>query len=144
VFEHLKSRLLESKHLRLWKLLLQQVFRAYANGDHALCIPALLAILEGAIAVPWNVAFQKDSNRRKFFERKIAAARPKTIEQYLWKSITSFVENVFETGVKDNQDHPVPKRNLILHGKSDPTKWDRADCLRLFQSIDTLLSLYED
>lgn len=47
---------------------------------------------------------------------------------------------VFE-GVDPDQEYSTPKRNLILHGKSDPATWDRADCLRLFQAIDTILSL---
>ena len=105
-------------------------------------VPALLCVLEGSIAVPWGAAFQKERNRKKFFAQNIEAAHEDWINHYLWKSVASFIDTIFETGVSDKEEHPVPKRNLILHGKSDPAKWNQADCLRLFQGIDSILSLY--
>ena len=85
-------------------------------------------------------AFFNEHSRKKFFERRIGAARPNSIHQFQWKSVAAFIQTVFE-GVDPNQEYPTPKRNLILHGNSDPATWDRADCLRFFQAIHTILSL---
>ena len=89
-----------------------------------------------------HVPFQNEKNRQKFFERKIAATCPKSIRHYQWKSVAAFVGSIFEA-VSHTQNHPLPKRNLILHGTSDPAKLDQADCLRLVQAISTVLSLRE-
>lgn len=125
-----------------WKPLVEQTFREYERGDFAICVPAMLCVLEGSITATWSVPFQNQKNRRRFFSRKIAAERKGSVIYYLWKSVAAFIDTIFETGVSDSHVHPVLKRNLILHGKSDPAKWDQADCLRLFQAIDSLLSLY--
>ena len=143
-FASLKDHLLESDHLAFWKPLLEQVFDAFSRGQFAVCVPSLLSVLEGSIAIPWGVtAFHKERCRKEFFEERVRAARPDSIHQFQWKSLAAFVQTVFE-GVDPNREYPIPKRNLILHGKSDPAKWDRADCLRVFQAIDTILSLGGD
>lgn len=140
-FNSLKNHLMNSDHLVFWRPLLEQVFDAYSRGQFAVCVPSLLSVLEGSIAVPWNVtAFHKERCRKEFFEERINAARPDSIRRFQWKSVGAFVLTVFE-GVDPNQEYSTPKRNLILHGKSDPATWDRPDCLRLLQAIDTILSL---
>jgi hypothetical protein len=140
-FDSLRDRLLKSGDLAFWRLLLEQIFDAYRRGQFAICVPSLLSVLEGLIAVPWGVkAFHNERCRKKFFEQKVGAADPDSIDQFQWKSVAAFVQTVFE-GVDPNREYSIPKRNLILHGKSDPAKWNRADCLRLFQAIDTILSL---
>jgi hypothetical protein len=90
----------------------------------------------------WPLTLRNRKNRTRFFDRKIEGAGSKAPEDYdawilrfNWKSIKAFVDNVFDDGVSPNRDYPLPKRNLILHGKSDPAQWGRADCLRLFQAI---------
>lgn len=137
----LHDRLLASEHLAFWKPLLEQVFGAFERGDLAICVPSLMSVLEGSIAVPWGVRdFHKECCRKKFFEQRIKDARDGSIHQFLWKSVAAFVKTVFKGGLDPNQKHPLLKRNLILHGKSDPAEWDRADCLRLFQATDTVVS----
>lgn len=140
-FNGLEHHLMNSDHLTFWKPLLSQIFDAYARGQYAICVPGLLSLLEGSIAVPWKVtAFHKERSRKEFFEERINATRPDSIHRFQWKSVAAFVLTIFE-GVDPNQEYAIPKRNLILHGKSDPATWDQADCLRLFQAIDTILSL---
>jgi hypothetical protein len=140
-FDILKDHLLESGHLVFWKLLLEQVLDSFSRGHFAVCVPSLLSVLEGSIAVPWGVSsFHNNGGRKKFFDQQISASNPDSIRQLQWKSLAAFVNAVFDGG-NPNREYSIPKRNLILHGKSDPAKWDRADCLRLFQAIDAILSL---
>ena len=137
-FRTLKERLLSSAQLSPWKPLVEQVVAAADRGDYAICVPSLLLIVEGSIARSWSVKFQNDKDRKKFFVGKISGTKNATLK-YAWKSVEAFIKIVFETAVSDRQEHPVPKRHLILHGKSNPAKWDRADCLRLFQAVSTIL-----
>jgi hypothetical protein len=137
-FIKLKDELLNSDHLVFWKPLLEQVFDDLSRDHFAVCVPSLLSILEGAIAIPWKVAFQTKKERQKFFQRRIDGAQAGDFNYFLWKSIAVFVENVFEEGVKPGRKHVPPKRNLILHGKSNPATWNRGDCLRLLQALLSL------
>ena len=140
-FNTLRNFLLSSNELTFWKPLVEQVFRAFDRGEYAICVPSLLLVFEGSLARPWEIAFQNKKKRKGFFERKIKGAIAGSIHHYIWKSVGHFCDIVFETAVSDGREHPVLKRNLILHGKSDPSKWDQADCLRLFQAISTVLSI---
>jgi hypothetical protein len=140
-FRRLTDRVLYSDHLSLWNPLLKQVFEAFERSHFSVCVPSLLLVLEGAIAVPWDVTrFHELRIREGFFRRKIREARTESVVQYQWKSVAALIGTVF-AGADPNREFAVPKRNLILHGKSDPAKWDRGDCLRLFQAIDTIASL---
>jgi hypothetical protein len=139
-FLRLKTRLISSPQLAFWKPLVEQSILAFQRDDYAICVPALLLIIEGVFAMPWSVNFPNQKDRRRFFDSKIAATNS-SIRQYTWKSVASFVEIIFESGVTNRKHHPVPKRNLILHGKSKPATWNRADCLRLFQALSTILWL---
>jgi hypothetical protein len=138
-FRSLKDRLVLSDHLAPWRPLIQQAISAFERGEYAICVPTLLLVLEGSIAVPWGVKFQNERERQRFFNRRIEAVKPTSIMGYVWKSVAAFIDIVFESAVSPKTHHAVPKRNLILHGKSDPTKWDEADCLRLFQALSTVV-----
>jgi len=152
-FFDLREHLLSSSKLQFWKPLIEQGICAFERGHFAICIPSLLLIIEGSIATFWGVKFQTDKDRRKFFERRATLVSEGSIppsnwksikwESYKWKSVAVFLESVFQTAVSPLQDYPILKRHLVMHGKSDPSKWDVADCLRLFQAIGTVLSLSE-
>jgi hypothetical protein len=152
-FSELGEHLLSSSELQFWKPLVEQGICAFERGHFAICIPSLLVIVEGFIATLWGVRFQTEKDRKKFFEQKVTLAPVDSVppsnwksikwESYIWKSVAVFLESVFETAVSPMQEHPILKRHLIMHGKSDPSKWDEADCLRLFQAISTVLSLSE-
>jgi len=141
-FLEMKTRLISSPQLSFWRPLLQQCLSAFERGDYAICVPSLLTMVEGIVEAQWPVTVRKAKERTKFFDNKIqigGSQTPDACESWVlqshWRSIKAFVENVFEGSVHPRQDYPIPKRNLILHGKSDPAQWDRADCLRLFQAI---------
>ena len=140
-FDALTKTLLTSHELSTWKLLLEQCMGAYKREEYAICVPSLLSVLEGSMAVPWDIKFQTKAERDKFFQRKIDHARPKT-NRYRWRSMHVFVDEVF-TSASSNRKDPILKRDLILHGKSDPADWGKADCLRLFQAIASVLELYK-
>ena len=139
-FKRLADGLLLSRQLAFWKVLIEQCLRAFERGDFALCVPSLLLIFEGSIAKPWRATFENPKRRRVFFERKISASALGPIHEYQWRSVAAFADKVFRARPSDQDLH----RHLILHGKSDPAKWDRAYCLRLFQAISTVTFLAKE
>jgi hypothetical protein len=139
-FVHLKRQLLGSAQLDYWKPLVEQAIWAFEAGYYPLCVPSLLLILEGLIWWHWEVPFDSYKKRKEFFEQKILGAKSNSIDQYAWKSVTAFVENIFANDVRSDQEYRFCRRNLILHGKTEPSKWSQADCLRLLQAISTVLS----
>jgi hypothetical protein len=136
----ISNDLLSSRHLLFWKTLIEQCLRAFERKDYQICIPSLLLIFEGVIAKALDLDFQNPQTHTKFFKRKIEAASTRPAEQFLWKSVKAFAEEVFKA-VSAKRTHPVLKRHLILHGKSHPSTWGEADCLRLLQAIFTIIFL---
>lgn len=128
--------------LSIWERLIQQCLQAFGRRDYQICLPSLILIFDGVMAKPWGVALRTKKKRKQFFHRKTKGAPEGSAEQYIWKSVEAFTEQIFEDNVSEERPHRVPKRNLILHGKGDPNTWNAADCLRLFQGIFTIAHLH--
>lgn len=139
-YARLSRKLLSSPDLALWRDLLDQCCRAYERGEYLIAVPSLLTVLEGAIAVPENAKFVGGEDRKRYFEEKIAAAPSDSVTQYMWRSVGTFVKMLFQKKTFGTPPPAQLNRHWILHGRDTPD-WGRADCLRLFQAIETIISL---
>lgn len=138
---HLRG-LLSSTRLGRWRNLLQQCFDNYERGHHLICIPALLTVVEGAIAVPERENFIRARERKKFFDARVAAWESDPIERVTWESLKIFFENLYK-GSDFTKTRPFQlNRHWILHGR-DETDWRQADALRLFHALDTLCVTFQ-
>lgn len=135
------SKLLLSSRLAFWRPLIEQCLKAFERGDHVICVPSLLLVLDGAMARLWQARAWDKRDRNKFFDRKIHGSHPKSVMEYMWRSVHVFINEVFDDTARPGRDYPIVKRHLILHGTSDPSTWGEANCLRLFQAISTIVSL---
>jgi hypothetical protein len=142
-FSWLKNGILTAARLKDWQPLLPQCLENFENGNYAICIPALLSVLEGAIARPDGVLFVSPADRVAYFRAKIAAADTDSLDRATWNSMNIFFASLYEKS--DFRTAPPPKinRHWILHGRDLPSSWDRADALRLFHALTTLCTLYE-
>jgi len=142
-FNWLKREINAAGRLKVWQPLLEQCFDNYEKGNHAICIPALLSILEGAIAKPDGLRFVKPQERVAYFKAKIEDADAESLERATWNSMNIFFALLYETS--DFRVAPPPKlnRHWILHGRDLPSSWRRADALRLFHALATLCTLYQ-
>jgi hypothetical protein len=141
-FQRLKSALLGSPRLQAWDPLLGQCFENYEAAKHVICIPALLSMLEGAIALSDSAAFVRVQERVAFFKNKIQLSSTGSVKELMWKTLDAFISRLygcsdFKTGAPPSR----PNRHWILHGRDLPTQWSSADALRLFHALSTLCSV---
>lgn len=127
----LRQDILGEKKLEKWKLLLDQCFRNYQSGDFQICIPSLIAVLEGSFDY---LSFFKEGNRKEFFEEHIKAATG--FQKLTWLSLYKFCGLVFMSGDPRKPTDYI-NRHKVMHGLDDPLGWKKVDCLRLFQALDS-------
>lgn len=142
-FSWLKREINVAGRLKVWQPLLEQCFDNYERGNYAICIPALLSVLEGAIAKPDGLLFVKPEERVAYFKAKIEAVDGESLDRATWNSMNIFFALLYEKS--DFRAAPPPKlnRHWILHGRDLPSSWCRADALRLFHALATLCTLYQ-
>lgn len=138
----LKRALLGAARLRDWQPLLEQCFGNYEKGDYLICIPALLTVLEGGLALPEGASFVGVNERIAYFRDKIAASTPDSLHQVMWESINTFTAALYEKSDFGAGTRPSRlNRHWILHGRDLPSSWRQADALRLFHALSTLCTL---
>ena len=130
-----------SPRLARWHPLLEQCLENYRTGNYLICVPALITVLEGAIAFPEGVAFIRGKERKAFFERKIADCGSDLLGRALWESVDIFVSHLFERAPFGDIRPPRLNRHWILHGRDAPD-WGQADALRLFHALSTLSLIF--
>lgn len=122
-----------------WRALLEQCFDNYARGQHLICIPALLTVLEGAIAVPEGAMFVNSPQRKALFDEKIEEGGD--LGGTVWDSMRIFFDNLYQNSDFAGARPSSLNRHWILHGRDEPD-WRQADALRLFHTLFTLSSIF--
>lgn len=126
--------------LRRWRPLLEQCFENYERAQHLICIPALLTVLEGAIAVPEGSMFIGSSKRKELFDAKVKQGGD--IVRTVWESLRIFFDSLYQNSHFSGARPTHLNRHWILHGRDEPD-WRRADALRLFHTLFTLSSIFD-
>jgi hypothetical protein len=127
--------------LKTWRTLLAQCFENYEAGKHQICIPALLSILEGVLALPEKEYFIKPQERIDFFKNKVASSSGSTAE-LLWKTLDTFFAMLYAKSDFNTGSRPTSiNRHWILHGRDEPDAWRPADALRLMHALSTVSAL---
>jgi hypothetical protein len=137
----LRNELLASERLKDWRPLLEQCLDNYESGKHLICIPALLSVLEGAIARPDGAAFVRADERVAYFQTRINAAEPDSLDRAMWNSMNTFIALLYERSDFGTARPAKLNRHWILHGRDVPFSWRQADALRLFHALTTLSAL---
>lgn len=141
-FERLAEDLLNRHALLRWHVLLAQTISAYRRRDFAIVIPALLAVCEGILM---RNEGKRTDVRAVARERAEAEQHrsPESIDAILWHNIHRFVDELFKRSDFSAARPLRLNRHWILHGRDAPA-WSQADCLRLFQAVDTISILNDD
>lgn len=138
-FRSLLKGILQRQAVARWRDLLRQCQAAFMRKQYLVVVPSLLLVLEGLLASSDNALATRSSPhavaRRQF-------TRSNRFRAALWASIQAFVEAIFEARAFSGPRPGLLNRHWILHGR-DETSWTEADCLRLFQAIDTLSYIVE-
>jgi hypothetical protein len=129
--ERLRKGILADKKLGKWRVLLEQCFKNYNSGDFHICIPSLIAVLEGSFDYS---AFFHERRRETFFKKRIGASTG--FQRLTWISLYRFCEVIFMPIDPRTATNHI-NRNKVMHGSDDPSRWKKVDCLGLFQALDS-------
>jgi hypothetical protein len=131
--------LLRSPLLERWIKLLRQCVTVYRRKKYLVVVPCLLAVFEGALASA-SESFSKGRDPKRIARERASGARPGLI-QLGWISVESFASEIFRSQDFGAERPLHLNRHWVLHGRDKPS-WSRADCLRLFQALDTVSVLH--
>src|ERR1039458_98165 len=134
--EWLRNELLSSPLLEPWRELLIQCCNAYRREEFLITVPSLLLVLEGSLAKPENDKLTGE-HRKAFFGKKLRPLSENGMDRFIWRSVETFFDWLYEFRRFDSARPSHINRHWILHGRDIPD-WDRADCLRLFQALQTI------
>jgi hypothetical protein len=129
--------LLASAGLRHWRPLLEESIASYRDRRYAVAVPALLLILEGAVACGAADLRHPVSSPKKSANRK-RQDTPAGMRRLIWSSIDAFIRAVFDKAPFDQPRPAMLNRHWILHGR-ELRKWARRrECIRLFHALHTI------
>ena len=134
ILRQMLNRMKKNPALQQWWPLLQQCHIVFRQHQYLVVVPALLIVLEGVLL------FHPGSTKRGARPTSVSKrrlAQTSWIWTNTWISIDTFFERVFQPRQFDGDRPTMINRHWILHGR-DETTWGEADCIRLFQAIDTL------
>lgn len=151
-YERIKVDILEHKLAEEWKELLKQCFDNYEKGTHSIAIPNLFIVIENIAHILISPRFQKyitsNKNKRKPPLREQYTTVKQEIEQdrtylIIYVSVMTFLHEVFKAGNfdKNTTRYQIINRDWVLHGRDNPSNWKRADALRLFLAVHSILEL---
>jgi len=126
-----------------WRPLLRECYESYEDRRFLICIPSLITVLEGAIALPEGLRFIHDSEREAFFQNRIAGCGADMLPRALWESVHVFMSRLFQRADFAGMRPLSLNRHWILHGRDLPD-WGQADAVRLFQALSTLSLIFFD
>ena len=130
MFDFVYSAVLYDK----WYKLIEQCIRTYKSGLYLVTVPALITVIEGAIA---NLSSTTNTGIIDLSRKRAENTETSSVPRYLWKSFYYFALQLYESKAFDKERPQLINRHWILHGR-DSCEWNQADCLRIFQALYTL------
>jgi hypothetical protein len=119
-----------------WYKLIEQCIRTYKSGLYLVTVPALITVIEGAIA---NLSSTTNTGIIDLSRKRAENMETSSVPRYLWNSFYYFALQLYENKSFDKERPQLINRHWILHGR-DSYEWNQADCLRIFQALYTLES----
>jgi hypothetical protein len=130
------EELAASKGMRPWRTLISESVASYEDRRYAIVVPALLSVVEGAVAKAGRSLKQRARPRTVTW--RVRSETDAGMRRLIWVSIDSFVKSVFSDAPFHNARPVTLNRHWVLHGRSS-TKWARRrECIRLFHALGTI------
>jgi hypothetical protein len=134
----LRQSLQASEPLAAWQPLLMEAFTAYAHGLFRVAVPALVTVLDAAVSLLGGRLTTRADVTRVAAETLRGANDG--LARTIAASLHAFLLVVFRPHDFASAPPTLLNRHWVLHGR-DTRAWTQADCLRLFQAIDTIGAL---
>ena len=131
------NRLLSAPTTQRWRPMLGEIQAAYRRKHYRVAVPALLSVLEGSV---FFAADRASSKRQLQSVLKDQLAKSTgSYERVAWASLSGFVGLVYGSHHFSKAPPQGINRHWVMHGRAEP-QWQRVDCLRLLQALDTLVA----
>ena len=130
------EELAASRGMRPWRTLITESVASYEDRRYAIVVPALLSVVEGAVAKAGRSL--KQQPRPKTDTRRMRSATDAGMRRLMWVSIEGFVKSVFGDAPFQSARPVILNRHWVLHGRTS-TRWARRrECIRLFHALGTI------
>jgi hypothetical protein len=136
-FIELRNGVLSSSNLLGWRRLLEQCFEAYDRGHYLVIIPALLSVVEGAVAETAGKIKSGRVEPNKFAADLEKASTVGSMNFLVWRSVRMVLDKLCASSHFGGPNPGELNRHWVLHGR-DQTQWTRTDALRLFNLLATI------
>jgi hypothetical protein len=131
------DRLLSASTLHRWQPMLVEIQAAYRRKHYRVTVPALLSVLEGSVFFAADRASSK-RQLQSIMNDQLAKSTG-AYERVAWASLAGFVGLVYGSHHFAKAPPQGINRHWVMHGRAEP-RWQRVDCLRLLQALDTLVA----
>ncbi|MGG0052086.1 hypothetical protein [Bacillus atrophaeus] len=120
-----------------WHELIEDSFSLYEEGKFRMLIPTLMTIVEGEIS---KVAESAEVGRKliKDFKHSFESETDKYMIISCYSALKFFKTKLFKKHEFHKNRREIINRNWVLHGRDDPQKWDKADAIRLLNTLSTM------
>lgn len=142
-FKLMVKHINKSEITKTRKALFNDCVDAYNSYKYLLCINSLATILEGLLS-------DLDDDKTNIKMMKICKGNmdatqrdKKLIINLVWTSFYSFISTLYKKSNFDEDEPLIINRHWLLHGRTD-REYDKEDCLRLFNSIYTIVSIIKN
>jgi hypothetical protein len=135
-----RDNLLKNEKLDRWHNLIDQCFSSYNDKRYLVVVPSLITIITGLLAALQG-RFQQTSDEKRFVSERRKQTETASFEEILLFSVDDYVAELFKKSHFSDSEPPFLNRHWILKGRS-ATEWKQADCLKLFQCIDTICMVF--
>lgn len=135
----LVERTAGSPLLERWAPLIKESHASFEAVGHLVVIPALLTVVEGGVAQLGQRLERKADIVRVVRETRNSYGEDR-LTYAMWNSVYWFVDSLFKSSSFGRDRPSTLNRHWILHGRDLP-EWSRADALRLFHALGTLVNL---
>lgn len=141
VYKKVKKDML-TKINKINKRILKQCFYNYERNHYEVSIPSLIMLIEGEIA---NMGMSDRVGKSLLIEvEHDISTMDDDIKKIIARTtVRFFKDNLFDGGDFNNVYNGI-KRNRIMHGRDDPSKWRKVDALKLITNLSTLLTINEE
>lgn len=131
-----KERILESIDSK-WQGVIQECFDCFERDKYKVAIPTLISIIEGEISI---VADTDNIGKTLLasFKEKVPSEEDKYEAMLMYSLYTFLNEELFRSRNFTYKRRKLLNRNWVLHGRDNPSHWQKVDALRLINVLSTI------
>lgn len=117
-----------------WNGLILDCISSYKKGYYKVCIPSIISIIEGVMALRCENKMRSQVIYN-YFDSQIEKYKNDNVNRIIWVSCKSFFSNLFKGHDFNSERLPLINRHWIEHGRDNCNEWKEIDAIRLFHAL---------